>query len=165
MDIFLILIGFTLVLLGLVGSFVPIIPGPISAWLGMLVLYQTSFLALDFYFLGTTLIIALGVFLLDYFIPMIGAKKFGGTKAGATGATLGLLIGVLFMGPIGLFVGPFIGALFVELIRDFSDKKTALKAAMGSLIGFLTGVFLKFSVTLVYAIYFVKILWNHRSII
>lgn len=165
MDIFLILIGFTLVLLGLVGSFVPIIPGPISAWLGLLVLYQTSFLALDFYFLGTTLIIALGVFLLDYFIPMIGAKKFGGTKAGATGATLGLLIGVLFMGPIGLFVGPFIGALFVELIRDFSDKKTALKAAMGSLIGFLTGVFLKFSVTLVYAIYFVKILWNHRSII
>lgn len=165
MDIFLILIGFTLVLLGLVGSFVPIIPGPISAWLGMLVLYQTSFLALDFYFLGTTLIIALGVFLLDYFIPMIGAKKFGGTKAGATGATLGLLIGVLFMGPIGLFVGPFIGALFVELIRDFSDKKTALKAAMGSLIGFLTGVFLKFSVTLVYAIYFIKILWNHRSII
>lgn len=165
MDIFLILIGFTLVLLGLVGSFVPIIPGPISAWLGLLVLYQTSFLALDFYFLGTTLIIALGVFLLDYFIPMIGAKKFGGTKAGATGATLGLLIGVLFMGPIGIFVGPFIGALFVELIRDFSDKKTALKAAMGSLIGFLTGVFLKFSVTLVYAIYFVKILWNHRSII
>ena len=165
MDIFLILIGFTLVLLGLVGSFVPIIPGPISAWLGLLVLYQTSFLALDFYFLGTTLIIALGVFLLDYFIPMIGAKKFGGTKAGATGATIGLLIGVLFMGPIGIFVGPFIGALFVELIRDFSDKKTALKAAMGSLIGFLTGVFLKFSVTLVYAIYFVKILWNHRSII
>ena len=165
MDIFLILIGFTLVLLGLVGSFVPIIPGPISAWSGLLVLYQTSFLALDFYFLGTTLIIALGVFLLDYFIPMIGAKKFGGTKAGATGATLGLLIGVLFMGPIGIFVGPFIGALFGELIRDFSDKKTALKAAMGSLIGFLTGVFLKFSVTLVYAIYFVKILWNHRSII
>tara|TARA_A100001015_G_scaffold10119_1_gene12226 strand:+ start:3674 stop:4171 length:498 start_codon:yes stop_codon:yes gene_type:complete len=165
MDIFLILIGFTLVFLGLVGSFVPIIPGPISAWLGLLVLYQTSFLALDFYFLGTTLIIALGVFLLDYFIPMIGAKKFGGTKAGATGATLGLLIGVLFMGPIGIFAGPFIGALFGELIRDFSDKKTALKAAMGSLIGFLTGVFLKFSVTLVYAIYFVKILWNHRSII
>ena len=165
MDIFLILIGFTLVLLGLVGSFVPIIPGPISTWLGLLVLYQTSFLALDFYFLSTTLIIALGVFLLDYFIPMIGAKKFGGTKAGATGATLGLLIGVLSMGPIGIFVGPFIGALFGELIRDFSDKKTALKAAMGSLIGFLTGVFLKFSVTLVYAIYFVKILWNHRSII
>ncbi|MEK9608662.1 MAG: DUF456 domain-containing protein, partial [Flavobacteriaceae bacterium] len=133
--------------------------------LGLLVLYQTSFLALDFYFLGTTLIIALGVFLLDYFIPIIGAKKFGGTKAGATGATLGLLIGVLSMGPIGIFVGPFIGALFGELIRDFSDKKTALKAAMGSLIGFLTGVFLKFSVTLVYAIYFVKILWNHRSII
>jgi uncharacterized protein YqgC (DUF456 family) len=96
---------------------------------------------------------------------MIGAKKFGGTKAGATGATLGLLIGVLFMGPIGIFAGPFIGALFGELIRDFSDKKTALKAAMGSLIGFLTGIFLKFSVTLVYAIYFVKILWNHRSII
>tara|TARA_B100001057_G_scaffold496828_1_gene599348 strand:+ start:822 stop:1319 length:498 start_codon:yes stop_codon:yes gene_type:complete len=164
-DIFLILIGFTLVLLGLVGSFVPIIPGPISAWLGLLVLYQTSFLALDLYILGTTLIVALGVFLLDYFIPMIGAKKFGGTKAGATGATLGLLVGVLFMGPIGIFVGPFIGALFGELILDFSDKKTALKAATGSLIGLLTGVLLKFSVTLVYAIYFVKILWNHRSII
>ena len=74
MDLILIFIGFLLILLGLVGSFVPVIPGPITAWLGLLILYQTSFLASDFYFLAITFTVAIGVFILDYFIPMLGAK-------------------------------------------------------------------------------------------
>jgi hypothetical protein len=158
MDLLLIFIGFLLVLLGLIGSFVPIIPGPFSAWLGLLILHQTSFLAPNFSFLILTFSIAIGVFILDYFIPILGAKKFGGTKAGILGATLGLLIGLLFLGPLGIFLGTFIGAFIGELIRDSSDKNTALRAATGSLIGFLTGVFLKFSVTVTYAYYFVKII-------
>ena len=75
MDLILIFIGFLLILLGLVGSFVPVIPGPITAWLGLLILYQTSFLASDFYFLAITFTVAIGVFILDYFIPMIRCQK------------------------------------------------------------------------------------------
>ena len=160
MDLALILLGIFLVIIGIIGSFVPVIPGPITAWFGLLVLYQTSFLTSDFTFLATTFAVAIGVFILDYFIPIIGAKKFGGTKSGIIGATLGLLVGLIFLGPLGIFLGTFAGALIGELMNDPRDKRTALRSATGSLIGFLTGVFLKFSVTLLFGYYYFKILWD-----
>ncbi len=162
MDLALIILGILLIFIGIIGSFVPVIPGPITAWLGLLILYQTSLLTSDFTFLATTFSIAIGVFILDYFIPLIGAKKFGGTKSGMIGATLGLLVGLIFLGPLGIFLGSFSGAFVGELINDPKDKRTALRAASGSLIGFLTGVFLKFSVTLIFGYYFFKILWDSR---
>ena len=158
MDLLLIIVGLFFIFIGLIGSFVPVIPGPITAWVGLLILFQTSFLSPDSVFLVTTFSVAIGVFILDYFIPIIGAKKFGGTRSGIIGATLGLMIGLIFLGPLGIFLGTFSGALVGELIHDPNDKKTALKAATGSLIGFLTGVFLKFSVTVLFGYYFFEIL-------
>lgn len=162
MDLILIFFGISFLLLGIIGSFVPIIPGPISAWMGLLILHQTSFLVTDFTFLTITFLIAIGVFILDYFIPMMGAKKFGGTKAGIIGSSLGLLLGMILLGPLGIFAGTFMGALMGELMHDAKNKRTALRAAFGSLIGFLTGMLLKFSVTLVFTYYFAKILWVNR---
>ena len=163
MDLALIIIGILLIIIGLIGSFVPVIPGPISAWVALLILYQTSFVSPDFPFLVTTFSVAIGVFILDYFIPIIGAKKFGGTKSGIIGTTLGLLIGLIFMGPLGIFLGTFCGALVGELVYNPNDKRTALMAAAGSLIGFLTGVFLKFSVTVIFGYYFFEILLENRN--
>ena len=102
---------------------------------------------------------------MDYFIPLIGAKKFGGTKSGIIGATLGLLAGLLFLGPLGIFLGSFLGAFTGELIHDPINKRKALLAATGSLIGFLTGVFLKFSVTVIFGIYFFKILLDSHNLL
>ena len=160
MDFVIISLGVLLIVIGLIGSFVPIIPGPITAWVALLILHQTSFLSSDFTFLAITFSVAIGVFILDYFIPIIGAKKFGGTKSGIIGATLGLLVGLIFLGPLGIFLGTFSGAFIGELIHDPNDKRTALKAATGSLVGFLTGVFLKFSVTVFFGYNFFKILWE-----
>ena len=162
MDLALIVIGILLIIIGLIGSFVPVIPGPITAWVALLILHQTSFVSPDFPFLATTFSVAIGVFILDYFLPIIGAKKIGGTKSGIIGATLGLLIGLIFMGPLGIFLGTFCGALVGELVYNPNDKRTALKAAKGSLIGFLTGVFLKFSVTVIFGYYFFEILLESR---
>ena len=162
MDLVLIIVGALLIFTGLIGSFVPIIPGPITAWFGLLALHQTSIVASNFSFLAITFSVAIGIFILDYFIPMIGAKKFGGTKSGIIGATVGLIVGMMIIGPLGFFIGTFFGALIGELIHDPSDKGTALKAATGSLVGFLTGVFLKFSVSMVYGIYLVKILFEYQ---
>ena len=158
MDFALISIGILLILTGLIGSFVPIIPGPISAWFGLFVLHQTSNVDSNFLFLFITFSIAVGIFILDYLIPIIGTKKFGGTKYGVIGATIGLIFGMVFLGPVGIFIGTFLGSLIGELIYNPSDKQIALKAATGSLIGFFTGVFLKFTVTLVFGIYFANIL-------
>ena len=63
MDFVIICIGILLILIGLIGSFVPIIPGPITAWVALLILHQTSFLSLDFTFLAITFSVAIGVFI------------------------------------------------------------------------------------------------------
>ena len=65
MDIFLILIGFIFVCLGLAGSFLPIIPGPLTGWVGLFILYLSESIPSNWTFLVITLTIALLVFLLD----------------------------------------------------------------------------------------------------
>ncbi|WBU90221.1 DUF456 domain-containing protein [Cellulophaga omnivescoria] len=164
MDIALLIIGFVLILTGIIGSFLPVLPGPPISWLGLLVLYLTKAIPNDWVFLGITLAVALIVFALDYIIPAIGTKKFGGTKAGMIGTTIGLLVAVFFpvLGVFGIVVWPFVGALVGELLNK-ADQKTALKAAFGSFIGFLTGTFLKFIVAIVYLGLFVSKVWEYSE--
>lgn len=152
MDIFFLIIGLLLCIIGLIGSFVPIIPGPITSWLGLLILHLTSIINLNYTFLVGTFTIAISVFILDMIIPFIGLKKLGGTKKGIIGATIGLLLG-FFMGPIGILSGPFIGALSGELTNNLGFTK-ALKAAIGTLIGFLAGIAMKFSVSFAFLVIF-----------
>ena len=106
MDIFLLFVGFLLVVVGVAGSFLPVIPGPLCGWLGLLVIHLTSVLPMDWTFLGITLAVAVLIFVLDYFIPIWGTKRFGGTKAGAYGAGIGMLVGI-FMGPVGIILAYF----------------------------------------------------------
>ena len=163
MNLVLITIGFLLILMGIAGSFIPIIPGPITGWFGLFVVYQSSFLNLDYFFLGITLAIAISVFILDYIIPSIGAKKFGGSKSGVIGSTLGTIIGIVLLGPIGVIIGAFLGAFVGELFKNRSNTKIALKAAIGTLIGYLGGVFLKLSIAIIFSIKFFKIIFNNWS--
>ena len=163
MEIVLIIISFLLVILGIVGSFIPIIPSPITGWLGLLILHQASFLEAQYYFLAITFAIAISVFILDYFIPSIGAKKFGGSNAGVIGSTIGLVIGIFLFGPIGILFGSFFGALIGELTVNINNMRIALLAAIGTLIGYLGGVLLKLSVSLFFLVEFFKIIisnWN-----
>ncbi|WP_405399492.1 DUF456 domain-containing protein [Maribacter sp. Asnod2-G09] len=164
MDIFLLVLGFILMLVGILGSFLPVLPGPPISWVGLLLLYSTSAITMNWTFLGITLAIALIVFGLDYVIPAIGTKKFGGTKAGVIGTTVGLLVALIFpiLGPFGIIVWPFVGALVGELLNK-ADKKTATKAAFGSFLGFLTGTFLKFMVAIVYLGLFISKAWEHSN--
>jgi uncharacterized protein YqgC (DUF456 family) len=164
MDIFLLILGFILMLVGLIGSFLPILPGPPISWVGLLLLHFTSVIDMTWTFLGITLAIALLVFALDYVIPAIGTKKFGGTKAGVIGTTVGLVVALFFpiLGPFGIIIWPFIGALVGELLNK-ADKKTATKAAFGSFLGFLTGTFMKFLVAIVYLGMFISEAWQHKA--
>ncbi|MEL6917689.1 MAG: DUF456 domain-containing protein, partial [Bacteroidota bacterium] len=134
------------------------------SWLGLLLLYLTQVIPDDWWVLGITLAVALVVFALDYIIPAVGTKKFGGSKAGMLGTTVGLLVALFFpiLGIFGIIVWPFVGALVGELINK-ADNKTALKAAFGSFIGFLTGTFLKFVVAIVYFGIFVAKAWEYKG--
>lgn len=158
MDILILLLGFFFMLLGILGSFLPVLPGPPLSWIGLLLLELTKAVPDDWWFLGITLVVALIAVAMDYLVPALGTKKFGGSKAGMIGTTIGLVIAIVFpvFGLFGIIIWPFIGALVGEIVNK-ADNKTALKAAFGSFIGFLTGTFLKFIVSIVYMGFFISI--------
>lgn len=163
MDFVLLFFGFILILVGIIGAFLPILPGPIASWAGLLLLYLTKTIPQDWRFLGVTLAIAIIIFLIDYIIPALGTKKFGGSKYGIYGTTIGLIVG-LFFGPFGIILGPFLGALIGELMYDSADSKRAMRAAMGSFIGFLFSTGLKFILSIVYAGLFISKFWEYKSV-
>lgn len=163
MDVLLLLLGVFFIVLGIIGSFIPILPGPITSWIGLLLLHLTNAIPYNWTFILTTFTIAIFVYILDYIIPAIGTKKFGGSRYGIIGTTVGLIFGLIFLGPFGIIVGPFIGAFIGELIHDNENSNRALKAAFGSLIGFLFSTGLKFIVSSIYAgLFFFKI-WEMKS--
>jgi uncharacterized protein YqgC (DUF456 family) len=153
MDYVWIISGGILLLVGIIGCFLPVLPGPPLAYFGLLIQQLKSTSPFSTRFLIVFLLITIGITVLDYIIPVYGTKKFGGSKYGVWGSTLGLLIG-LFFGPIGIIAGPFIGALIGELLAA-SDPAQAFKAATGSFIGFLAGTFLKLVVCFVMVWYWV----------
>lgn len=164
MDIVLLIVGFVLILTGILGSFLPVLPGPPISWLGLLMLILTKAVPNDWWFLGITLVVALIVFAMDYLIPVMGTQKFGGSRAGMIGTTVGLLFAIIFpiLGIFGIIIWPFVGAFIGELLNK-ADHQSALKAAFGSFIGFLTGTFLKFLVAVIFLGLFISRAWEYRS--
>ena len=163
MDILLLLLGLFFIILGIIGSFIPVLPGPITSWIGLLLIHLTNVIPYNWTFILTTFTIALFVYILDYIIPALGTKKFGGSKYGIIGTTIGLIVGLIFLGPFGIIIGPFIGALTGELIYDNQNSNRALKAAFGSLIVFLFSTGLKFIVSIIYAGLFLSKIWEMKS--
>ncbi len=156
MDTLLIITGIILLIAGLAGSVLPIIPGPPLSYLALLALHFTSYKAFTTDFLVVMGIVVVILTVLDYMVPAWGATKFGGTKYGAWGSTIGLIIG-LFMGPFGIIIGPFLGAYLGETIAG-SDSKKAFRAALGSFLGFVAGTVMKLIYGLVAIVYFVNAL-------
>lgn len=157
MDSILIIIGLLCCVGGLLGSFLPVLPGPPLSWLGLLLLYFTEKITINYWVLGCTLILTLVVSVLDYTIPAKGTKHFGGTKYGIWGTNLGLLAG-LFFPPLGFILGPFAGAFIGEFLTNSYNKKAALKAAFGAFIGFLASTFMKFMLCLSFLVLYVYLL-------
>ena len=163
MDIFLLLVGLVFVILGIIGSFLPVLPGPLTSWIGLFFLYMTKIIPLDSTFLGITLAIAVLIWVFDYFIPAIGTKRFGGTRYGVYGTTIGLIIGLLSPIPFGMLLGAFFGAFFGELLYDSKDTNRALKASFGAFVGFLASATIKFSIAAVYLILFLIKVWEYKG--
>lgn len=165
MDVFLLILGGCLMLVGLVGSFLPILPGPFTGWLGLLVLHLTNAISMNWTFLGVTLGISLLIWILDYIIPAMGTKKFGGSKSGAIGTTIGLLVGLFSPIPLGFIIGAFVGAFIGEMMYNSKDIQRALKASLGSLLGFLFSTTVKFLVSMAFLVLFISKAYDHWHLI
>lgn len=158
LEILYIVVGAILMIVGLVGCVLPVIPGPPISFIGLLMLQfgdDPAFSTGTMVFWGFTAVV---VTVLDYVVPAIGTRKFGGTRYGVWGSILGLLLGIFFLtpivGPFSVVIGPFLGAYIGELIK-LQDSKLAFRAALGSFIGFLAGTMLKIFICLIMAGYFV----------
>ena len=163
MEHVLLLLGFVLMIVGVLGSFLPVLPGPPISWVGLLLLYLTKAVPVSYTVLGITLVIAIVVGILDYIIPAKGTKRFGGSKYGIWGTNIGLVVGIIAPIPLGFIIGPFVGAFVGELINDSTDSKKAFKAATGSFIGFLASTFMKFLVSMIFLGLFLVKVWEYRN--
>ena len=138
---FAVLAGF-LLFLGLIGTVLPVLPGPPIAWAGLLAAHFSVYSQIETWILVATGIAAIFVTVMDNIFPSLMTKKAGGSKAATLGCTVGLVVG-FFLTPIFILIGPFIGALIGELIHDSSNTKKAFKAALGAFTGFLLGTGIK----------------------
>lgn len=157
MDVFWLVLGIVLLLGGLAGCLLPLLPGPPLSFAALLMLQLRTDPPFTLNFLLIWAGITAFVTLLDYVIPVYGTKKFGGTKYGVWGCMLGLLAG-FWLGPVGIVIGPFAGAFVGEWLANKNSDK-ALRAAIGSFIGFLAGTVLKLVVCCVMTYYFILAVW------
>lgn len=165
MDTILVLLGLIFCIGGLLGSFLPVIPGPPLSWLGILMLYITDAIPYNYWILGITLVLAIILGILDYVIPAKGTKRFGGSSYGIWGTNIGLIVGIFTPIPLGFIIGPFVGAFIGELIYNATDHKRALKAATGSFIGFLASTFMKFMYCICMLGLFVFLIWEYKGML
>lgn len=153
-EVLLLVVSALLIIAGITGSVLPVLPGPPIAYAGLLITHlftpvSFSVLALVIYGIFTVLIVAV-----DYWIPSYWVKKTGGTKWGSYGSIIGMLAGIWFFPPLGMLLGTFLGAVVGELMAG-RDNDAALKSGIATFFGFLAGTLLKVAFCLVMLIHFV----------
>lgn len=154
MDSVWVILGVLLMIAGLAGCVLPFLPGPPLCFVGLLLQQLKTDPPFSATFLWIWAAVTVVVTLLDYVIPLYGTKKFGGTRYGVWGCTLGLIAG-FFFGPLGIIIGPFVGAFIGEMMAN-ANTHQALRAAVGSFVGFLLGTVLKLIVCGVMVWHFVQ---------
>jgi uncharacterized protein len=154
------IIAIAMFLIAFVGLVYPIIPSALFIVGGFLLygLFDT-FDGMNVWFWIFQVMFVILLFGADTLSNLVGVKKFGGSKAGMWGSTIGLLIGPFVIPVAGILIGPFLGAVIAELVVSQSGVKQSVKTGIGSLVGFLTSVVTKglvMSVMIVMFIFFVK---------
>lgn len=150
-------LGIILNIVGIIGVVMPAMPGIVLNFAALILLYIDR----GEQAVGLNVLIMFGLlsFLastLDYILPLLGAKKFGASRSGIGGAVVGMIIGILFFPPIGLFAGLLLGAFAGELLAG-KDCSRAFKAGFATFLGSLTSIAVKLTLALVMTFYY---LWH-----
>jgi uncharacterized protein len=144
-----------LILLGLAGSVLPILPGPPLSFAGLLILalihdFSAPLTSTRMIIMALAMLVAAGA---DYLLPLMGAKRYGASKWGVWGSALGMIIG-LFFPPLGMLIGAFAGAVIVELVFQ-KQKGQAFRAGWGVFMGTMLALVLRLGVSGLMTYYFV----------
>lgn len=154
MDIILITIASFLMIAGIAGCFLPVVPGPPLNYAGILLLNFTSMVDIQS---DTLLLWALAtavIVIADFYLPAYAVKKFGSSKTGYYFSIGGVIVGLIFFGVVGSVIAPFIAALIGEMItgKNFNDS---IRPALGSFFGIISGIFLKLAISIFFTIKFI----------
>jgi len=152
-------IGSLLMLLGLAGSVLPILPGPPLSFIGLFLLALLKHFSapLTPAFVIFVAVVTILVIVMDYVIPLLGAKRYGASKWGVWGSVLGMAIGICWS-PVGMLVGAFVGAVLVEWLVG-KKKGEALRVGWGVVMGTLFATILRLGVSGMMTYYFIRALW------
>ena len=138
-------LAWVIVAVSAVGSILPVIPGPPIAYAAVVLMDWATGWSYSGWEHTLAILAVTAVTVLDFIVPAMGAKKFGAGKLGIRMSIVGMIVGLFFFPPFGLFVGGAIGALVGELMAGKRDR-AAFKAAFGVLIGTVAGTVLKLAV-------------------
>lgn len=165
MEYLIFLLAVICIIVGIVGDVVPGLPGVPISYAAMLLLHFFTGITYSNETLIIYGVLCAVITIVDYFVPIWGTKKFGGTKAGVRGSTIGLVVGVVVLpilgivigpfGLIGILAGPFVGAYIGEKMSGVDDS-LAWRSAIGSFVGFVAGTLLKVVYSIVVAVVVLK---------
>ena len=164
MEIILVILAFLLLLVGLSGAVIPVIPGPPLSFVGLLMLQWSGYGGFSSGFLWLWAVITVVVTLADYFLPSLMTRQFGGSRPAMIGSFLGIFVGLFFFPPLGLVIGPFLGALAGELMHNRNDKSKALRVAFGAFLAFLFGTGIKLIISSIMIFYAVRAMFARADL-
>ncbi len=140
-------LAITLIAVGVIGTFLPVLPGALLVFGGMLLAAWID----HFQRVGWITLVILGVltglvFVIDIVAAFFGAKRVGASRLALLGAAVGTIVG-LFFGIVGILLGPFIGAVTGELIAR-GQLEPAARVGLATWLGMAVGAVAKIAVVL-----------------
>ena len=159
MDILLLILAFLFGIIGLLGTVVPILPGPPFTYIGVLFMHWSKYAQFSTDFLLLFLVLTVAVTVADNLLPVWMTKKYGGSKYAVRGSLAGLIAGMVFFPPWGMILGSFTGAVIGELINDNRNTSKALKVGFASFAAFILGTGAKLTLNVVMIYYMVRSPW------
>lgn len=158
MTIFLIILGILLALAGFAGCILPVIPGPPLSYLALIVLsFAKDWEPFSVTFLIVMAALAIIVMILDYLVPILGAAKAGASKIGIYLSIAGMILGIFFFPPWGIFIGAFSGGIAGEILAGKKGKE-AIKVGWAIFVGNILSVGIKLSFSLFVIFFYIKVM-------
>lgn len=128
-----------LLVLGIIGTFLPVLPGLVLSLGGLLIYKYGTDSDMSMIYIWAFVFLTIASAILNYVIPAKTNRKYGGTRWGSIGSVVGTIVGIFIPIPLGFLIGMFAGVFIGEMLHDSKDMNKALRSTKGAFIGFIYG--------------------------